>query len=347
MKNVRLLAVAATLAAIALTSMASAASADSTSPGRTSTAIYLFKGQTLTVAVNRADSGSTGYHWRVASKGTSAVLKLKSSRPSPSGKSQVLTFTARAVGYTHLRLAYVPPGRHRKAARKFDDQVVVNKPEPKVHCYDFNESKTVASNSAVRVFTVRRTMLAYLGGKTASREGYDAFYGCEFAADRAFQLSGAYARDQVFNISLNGSKVGFALVPACPITAGGNCSGQDATTVQSVDLHTGELVRYVQVSGCGADPTGQGDPPRPECYNQVTGLFVSPTGGLAWIEAYDGKPSYVHRSDRPAEPGQRYARDNDIVGLDEPGTLDPNSLRYDGSEIRYLRDGREYRAPLR
>jgi hypothetical protein len=317
-----------------------------TTPAISAGAVYVTTGQALTLRVKPADSGSTGYHWRVASPTSRKVVRLKSSKPNAAGSRQVLRFVAKRPGYAHLKLVYVSPGRSRKVARRADVNVIVNAPEPKVDC-DFPRGATThAFNGAAKVFTVRRSVIAYLGGNASKRFGYNAFYGCELATGQVHRLSTPDTADDVYNVTLNGSLVGFVRQPGCPFTVEGgtNCSGVARALIEVVDLHTGKLIRQAPVGNCGDTHGPDGHPGRIECNNDVTGLVLSPTGGVAWIE---GKPFYVIRSDEPAPAGGEPASDKEFVGLDEPGTLDPTSLHYDGSEFSYVRDGQRHTAPLR
>lgn len=314
--------------------------------------VLLTKGQPLTVRVSPANSGSTGYHWRVASKKSRKVLRLRSSRPNAAGTRQVLRFTARRVGFTRLRLQYVSPGRPRKVAKRSAANVLVNPAPLELDCDGFT-GETILRNNSARLFSVHRTALVYRRvtastGKVV-RVGYDAYFACEFAANKAIALSsGLPAHDEFYNPVLSRSVLGYVARPACPLQfVNEGCIGAEPNRVESIDLHTGKLIRSVRVGHCGDTPDRPGNP---DCSNNVTGLVMSPAGGLAWIEFtsdFGGAPPFVHRSDRPpAAPGESFASDNDTLGEDDPGLVDPDSLRYDGNEISYVRDGKVERAPL-
>jgi hypothetical protein len=195
---------------------------------------------------------------------------------------------------------------------------------------------------------MRRTALVLKEGprRTLVHQGYNAYYGCDLASNRAYPL-GSYgatpADDDVYNLTLNGGVLAYAIQPACPLAGENRCGGTAFALVQAIDLQTGKLIRSARLNNCGAGEA----PGRPDCFNSVTGLVVSPTGGLAWIEGSEGFGPYsVHRSDQPAAPGQDVPSDNDWLGHNEAGEVDPNSLHYDGSEITYVRGGQVQRAPL-
>ena len=104
------------------TAVASAKTVDQSDSG---SKVSLAKGTTLTIKVNPGDSGSTGYHWRVAKKPAGSTLKLKSDKTAGGGKQQVFTYKAAGKGTTSLKLQYVPPAQGAKPAKTFKLTVTV------------------------------------------------------------------------------------------------------------------------------------------------------------------------------------------------------------------------------
>jgi hypothetical protein len=328
--------------AIAMGTSAASASAEPLTNSASGGLEYVAKGEGLTLRLAPANSGSSGYHWRVASKRSRAVLPLRASYAGVGGRRQVLEFSARRVGLARLKLQYVPPGRHRKVVKTFRLDVVVNPAEPKLNCTP-GRARTIVDNGVAQAFALRRSALVYTQSQNYLRSvAYDAYYGCDYSRDTAYPLlpRGAEpAFDELYNLTLNGTTLGYVVQTGCPFKYEGGCSGPDAPRVESVDLHAGTLVRSASVSRCSL---------RPDCFARVTGLVVSPAGGLAWIESgRDDDPVTVHRSDRPAQPGEAAASDDDVIGDGEPGDVDPLSLHYDGTEFSYVRGGEVHRAPLR
>jgi predicted secreted protein len=301
--------------------------------------VSLIRGQTLTIKLRPADSGSTGFHWRVAKRPARSVLRLKSDRTT-SGGQQVFIYRARGAGGTILKLQYVGPARHARALKTFRLTAIVNTPEPKYDCNasGASESSTVARSGLARVFKVRRTAFIEQGDRPA-RVGYDAYYGCELSQDRAVRLGNIVDLvnpHRFWNVTLRGAVVGFVHQQGCPFN--GNGCETIPPEVASQDLHTGRVIRAVVVGSCG-----------PGCDNPVTGLVLSATGGLAWIE-HTGLASpasnVVRRSDLPAQPGQAFATDVVVLDNGDQGLVDPDSLEPDSTEVTWLRAGTLQRAPL-
>jgi hypothetical protein len=310
-------------------------------------------GETLQIALKPANSGSSGYHWRVAKRPKRSVLRLASNRTEGTPARQVFTYTARAAGVTSLRLQYVSPGRDHKVARTFRHTVVVNKPVPQLDCGYPGPADLLAESATARVFKVRRTIRVYspaARGKVV-RHSYVVFMGCT-AGGAAHQL-GAYKASAgdfssagpdagpngLYNVTLRGSMVGYVFVAGCPFETSDttNCTSQPPPSLAVQDLKDGKLVR-------GAFPTNPG----PDAYNQVAGLVVSTAGGLAWTEVgsnADGPLNLVRRSDAPAEPGAAFARDVETIG--SGADLDPDSLYFDGTNVEWREAGRVQRARLR
>jgi hypothetical protein len=316
---------------------ASGADANTVGQGASGSEVPLVTGQSLTIKLAPANSGSTGYHWRVARKPARSVLRLTSSRSN--GTQQVFTYKARRSGVTSLKLQYEPPARHARAVKTFRLTTVVNAPEPIFDCNasGARESSTVATSGLARVFKVRRTAFVSAGG-TPLRVGYDAYYGC--VSGNAFRLGNLVSLTNpidFWNVTLRGALVAFVYRPRCPFNGQG-CEGFTPYVVTQ-DLRTGKVIRAVAVGACG-----------PGCDNRVTGLVISATGGLAWIEQspFGGVVhNQVRRSDAPAKPGEAFATDDEFLDLDDNGVVDPDSLEPDGTEVTWMRGGTLQRAPLR
>ena len=338
MKNARRTAVFA-LALIAIGGGApSAAGAKTVGPGASGSEVPLTRGDSLTIALRPADSGSTGFHWRVARKPAKSVLRLTSRVRTIDGTRERFTYRAVRAGVASLKLQYVPPARHARAVKTFRLTVVVNAPEPKLDCNASGqvESSTVARSGLARVFKVRRTVFVSQGG-TPVRVGYDAYYGCELAQDRAFRLGNIVDLvnpHQFWNVTLRGDVVGFVHQQRCPFDGQG-CESSPPD-VESQDLHTGKVIRAITVGSCG-----------PGCDNPVSGLVMSAGGGLAWIEQSSGGVNVVRRSDVAPEPDETFATDSEYLDMGDQGPVDPDSLQLQGTDVTWLRGGTLQRAPLR
>jgi predicted secreted protein len=329
--------------AIAALGVASpAAGAATVSGSANGKAASLLAGESLTIDLKPANSGSSGFHWAVATKPSKKVLRLTSDRPSSDGKQQVFTYRALGPGTTPLVLRYRAPGRHGKTVKTFRLGVAVNEQEPQLDCSASGrhaDLTPVANSGTAVVFTLRRTLFAWLGGPF--RIPYDAYYGCELSQQQAFRLGGVVDlvdRHDFWNIVLDGSVVGYVHEVGCSFVPGAHdCIGTERT-VESQDLHTGKLIRRVAVTR-----TVDGSP------GPVSGLVVSPTGGLGWIEQGRDPEGHaenlVRRSDAPADPGAPFATSAEL--LDRSALVDPDSLRYDGADVIWTDDGKAQRAPLR
>jgi hypothetical protein len=317
---------------------AAGADAKTVDQGASGSELPLVTGQSLTVNLKPPNSGSTGFHWRFAQRPAKSVLRLTSNRRI--GTHQRFRFKARRGGVANFKLQYVPPARHARAVKTFRLTVVVNAPEPKLDCTasGASGSSTVATSGLARVFKVRRTVWVSFGGAPV-REGYDAYYGCATPEGRAFRLGNIVSLTnplEFWNITLRGTKVGFVFLPRCPFNNG--CENNPPYVV-SQDLVSGKVIRAVGVGACG-----------PGCPNSVSGLVLSATGGLAWIEQspFDGVThNQVHRSDAPAPPGETVATDSEVLDPDDTGVVDPDSLEPDSTEVTWLHGGTLQRAPLR
>jgi predicted secreted protein len=95
------------------------------------TIVHLHPDQKLIVKLP-GESGSTGYRWKVVSGVGRALVQtdrsFQSDAPPPApgkpvmvggGGTAVFTFVAKHRGHSDLKLALLPPGRHRKPAKFF------------------------------------------------------------------------------------------------------------------------------------------------------------------------------------------------------------------------------------
>jgi hypothetical protein len=138
------------------------------------------------------------------------------------------------------------------------------------------------------------------------------------------------------NVTLRGTIVGYAVQFRCPLFDGNGCD-IDGSTFESQDLHSGKVIRSIAVGGGGITAS-----------NGFDGPVVSATGGLAWIEheAYSPYGTVVLRSDSPVTD-PRAAIEPDRLDEGPAGTIDPDSLGFDGTDMTWRRDGVLKRAPLR
>jgi predicted secreted protein len=113
------------LAIAALGVVASGASAKSVDQSSNGKKVSVDRGESLRIKLKPADSGSSGYHWRVA-KAPGSILRLVSDK-TKSGR-QVFTYKARKTGSTSLKLQYVPPARGAKPTKTFRLTVKVKAP---------------------------------------------------------------------------------------------------------------------------------------------------------------------------------------------------------------------------
>ena len=104
------------------------------------TVVHLHPDQKLIVKL-AGESGSTGYRWKVVSGVGRSLLQtdrsFQSDAPPPApgappmvggGGTAVFTFVAKHHGRSDLKLALLPPGRHRKPAKFFQIFVDVGHP---------------------------------------------------------------------------------------------------------------------------------------------------------------------------------------------------------------------------
>jgi hypothetical protein len=305
-------------------------------------------GETIEVSLRPSNSGSTGYHWRVAKRPKPSVLRLVSSRTVDGTRpQQVFTYRARGAGAASLNLQYVSPGSRRRVTKRFRHTVAVNRPVPQLDCNGSSRRvNLLAQSGAARVFKVRRTIRLFsFGAGKVVRRSYDVFLGCASANGRTHELgSPGYTtsapgpdagRNELFNLTLRGTVVGYAFDPGCPfeVEESTNCTSEPGPIVAANDLSGGKLIRSTFVSSHG-----------PDAYNRIAGLVVSPTGGLAWTEVAPTS-NLVRRSDAPAEPGEAFANDEETIA--SGAGIDPDSLYFDGTNIEWREAGRVQRARLR
>jgi hypothetical protein len=305
-------------------------------------AAWLLSGQSVTIKLKPGSSASSGYHWEVARKPAKKVLRLQVQHPTNGGKRQVFVYKALRPGGATLKLRYVPPGRHAKAVKTYRLQVAVNGREPRLDCSASGRPRSeIARNATAVVFKVPRTLYAVEFNAT-EKIAYDAFYGCALANDRAYRLGGVVDLREPHNftnIRLNGNFTGYRRDEECPYDQFHGCT-VPATYIESQDLGTGKTLRRIQVGHAF---------PVPDFGNSVSEVFVSPTGGLAWIEESrddEGRAdNLVLRSDAlPAQAGS-VVKEREV--LDRGELVDPTSLRYDGTDVTWVRDGAQQSAPLR
>jgi predicted secreted protein len=342
----RLTASFALAACIVLGVGASSASAKTVVGDETGSIVSLTTGETLLIKLKPPNSASSGYHWRVANKPKASVLRLKSNRTSRDGSQQWFTYVARGVGGGTLKLQYVPPSRGGRARKTFNILVLVNEPAPKLGCVQAGSgfASVVAQSGLAQVFTVRRRV-AHRYGPGARTTSYDAWYGCEFSQHRAYQLHDSpspedIGRDEFANVTVRGTKVGFVVQDGCPFgpDSDGACPDRAVPLVESQDLHTGAVIRSIGIYA-GPSPL-----------NTVTGLVMSATGGLAWIEKqYEVEvPARVLRSDDvPPRTSELGFQEPDVLDTGDNGEIDLDSLGFDGTDVTWVRDGKRQRAPLR
>jgi predicted secreted protein len=104
------------------------------------TVVHLHPEQKLIVKLP-GESGSTGYRWKTVSGLGRSLMQtdhsFKSDAPPPApgqppmvggGGTAVFTFVAKYHGRTNLKLALLPPGRHRKPATLFHIYIEVGHP---------------------------------------------------------------------------------------------------------------------------------------------------------------------------------------------------------------------------
>jgi hypothetical protein len=311
--------------------------------------VAITQGELLSIDLRPRDSGSTGYHWRVANKPARSVLRFDSNLLSSFSGRQLLSYRARrtvtpGITQTSLALDYVGPGRGARIAKTFRLDVFVNESPPKFDCdgYPQGPRSTVGPQIAgFTTFATSSTSSLFKGQRTVvvTRKGnprffsYDAYYGCEFAQYRAYGLHNGGERrpapDRYVNLSLRGNVAAYVYRPTCPFSFEGDCPAREAS-VEAQDLHTGRLIRSVPVAG-GVNPS------------TVSGLVVSRAGGVAWLEI--GAVNRVLRSDAPAGGGQAIASDAEVLAAGND--IDPDSLGFDGTDVTWVRGGTPQRAPLR
>ena len=300
---------------------------------------YLLAGEQLRIFARPATSGSTGYHWRIAKRPSTGLLRRVSNHVSGDGKYQVISFRARhRVGQTSLQLRYESPTGREVRKRRVNLRVAVNQPAPRYGCYPAH-SVTQTANRQVRIFRILRSFV--FEGGTAR---YVVYYGCEKATGRAFALHYRTqprpenaSVDTIENFTLRGNKVGFYFLKQCSIVR--SCT--DAVRfVESQDLHTGRRIRSVDpVPGPGGGQFGR----------DLARLLVSATGGLGWIEKEPGNDelNYVYKSDAPPARSGGVAHDRTTLDDGLHGYVDWDSLRYANGQLSWKREGVRQYAPLR
>jgi predicted secreted protein len=325
-----------------------AASAKTVGNGANGTDVAVTQGSSLTIQLAPADSGSTGYHWRVAKNPAASVLALQAQVSA--GGHELFTYKARSARTTSLKLQYVSPGRRARVAKTFRLRVFVAQRAPKPGCFD---GEIVASDSVARVFFITRNVVVkHADDGTLARHSYHEYYGCVFSKDRAFRLDtgdlsgGSFtgpAANRYRNVTLNGTLAGYVLLEDCPFSMENTrCGDGIAPRIDVQDLSTGGLVRSVE----------QVNVKQVTAEDLIAGFVMSRSGDLAWIEqAYFNDPNVifneVYRSDLPTASGQSFATDHDRLDADEQHQVDPESLALDGNDVTWLRGGDLQRVPLR
>jgi hypothetical protein len=299
---------------------------------------FLLQGETLRIYTRPPTSGSTGYHWRIARRPSSRLLRRLSFHTTSDGKYEVLSYRARnVVGQTRLQLRYESPTGREVRNRRVYLRVAVNQRPPRYGCYPAH-SVTQTENSQVRIFRIQRTFV-WQAGVTR----YIEYYGCEFRRNHAFALHyrtqprPEFASNDDFTyFALNGTKVGFHFFKQCSFVL--SCTDAQRF-VESQDLHTGRLIRSVEALIFNGGQLGR----------DLTGLVLSPTGGLGWIEKdpQNDELNYVYKSDAPpARPGG-IAKDRTLLDDGTHGYVDWDSLEYANGQVSWKREGVRQYAPLR
>jgi hypothetical protein len=325
------------------------AAVPATASAKTVTAPYdgqgysLVRGDALRVVLNPADASSSGYHWRVANQPARSVLRLRSDRTK--GKRQVFTYSARGAGATKLAFKYVPPGRRAKATKTFRIAAAVNSRTPKLDCNASGRAhNTVVESGSARVFSVKRRVFYTDRAAFLYKTTTDAYFACQFAQRVARPLvENPLADNGYSNVTLRGVAVGFVYQPECEFSqlVEGGCVAAMPKYMVSQDVRSGAPIREVMVGDAGGIY-------RPD----VTGLVMSVTGGLAWIEkAKSPDDGLVHnrvfRSDAPAVAGEKYAGGEEVLDQDEDQMVDSDSLAFDGTDVTWRHGDIAQRAPLR
>src|SRR4051812_4060746 len=96
----------------------------------------LLQGETLRIALRPPSSGSTGYHWRIARRPSSRLLRRLYFHTSGDGRFEVLAYRARrSIGETRLQLRYESPtGREVRKRRGYPRGAGDAQP-PKERCF--------------------------------------------------------------------------------------------------------------------------------------------------------------------------------------------------------------------
>jgi hypothetical protein len=299
---------------------------------------FLLQGETLRVYVRPPSSGSTGYHWRIAHRPSSSLLRRLPSYVSHDRKYQVIAFKAGyGLGETRLQLRYESPTGREVRNRRTNLRVAVNPRPPHYGCWPAH-SVTQTENSRVRIFRILRTFV-WRAGVTH----YVEYYGCEFRQNRAYALHYRTqprpedaSEDEFHYFALNGDKVGFQFLKQCSFVR--SCTDAQRF-IESQDLHTGRRVRSVDPLIFSGGQLGR----------DISGLVVSPTGGLAWIENEPGNDelNYVYKSDEaPSYPGG-VAHQRTLLDDGKHGYVDWDSLEYANGQVSWRRAGVRQYAPLR
>lgn len=344
MTNRRCAGVSALTIAVLLAAAVPSAEAATAGPSANGKSASVLAGESLTITLKPGDSGSSGFHWRVAGKPAKKVLRLTSHHATNGGAQEIFDYKALQPGATSLKLQYLGPARHAKPVKTFRLTVLINEPEPQLDCGAtgrYADSSPVARSGTAVVFKLRRTAFLSEFGKPV-KQSYDAYYGCALSVNRAFRLGGIVDLTQphdFWNVELHGTAVGFVQGGRCQFDGNNGCNPA-RRTVESQDLRTGNVIRVVGVGHLF---------PSPDETDPVSGLVVSATGGLAWIEQSRDDMGQVDnevlRSDAPAQTGNTVATDS--TRLDGGKLVDPDSLEQDGNYAVWARDGARQSAPLR
>jgi predicted secreted protein len=301
------------LTALAVACAPAAASAKTVGNGASGSKVSLSDGESLVIKLKPGDSGSSGYHWRVAKKPAKSVLKLKSNKTSSDGKRQVFTYVARGGGSTSLKLQYVPPAQGAKPTKTFKLGVTVSVQgaASAARCAKAG-SKTLAQNGSVRV---------YQTGKGVNT----SLFACRRSTGKKTKLATAF--DDGFTSSASYGDVRLAgLFVALSYTATDNSCKADCPpgyepTTNSIGVFDAAKRTTRVIDGY---PVGDA-------------LVLSRNGGVAWAaqNASTG-PVEIHAS----------VRKGDDRVLDS-GAIDPKTLAIEITIISWTKDGEESFARLK
>jgi hypothetical protein len=324
-----------------------AATAKTVGNGANGKAVAVTQGKSLVIKLTPADSGSSGFHWRVATKPAASVLKLRANVSS--GARQVFTYKALNPRTTSLALQYVSPGRRARVAKTFRLKVFVAEgPLRTDGCTILNhDGRLIALDSTASVEQVTRSVVRRDAGQL-TRFFYDAYYGCDTGKQHVYQLDDGRlshtvtgtGSDLYLNVTLRGSIVGYVFSKGCPFAVSDGCEGFPPR-IESQDLATGKLIRSVRQQTSDQVPGA----------DDIAGFVMTRSGDLAWVEQVFDQAKVVsrpvYRSDLPATSGQAFATDVDQLDADQQNQVDPDSLELDGTDVTWMRGGTLQRAPLR